>query len=101
MNENNGNQVSNNFGMTDKVKEELSNLAKQIKSGELNNDEFPFETIVVPKPVHVLPSGEYAKVFVPLPDAIKFVPFQTTDCPLVLNIVVPNPIHVVGETFVL
>ena len=40
MNENNGNQVSNNFGMTDKVKEELSNLAKQIKSGELNNDEF-------------------------------------------------------------
>lgn len=31
--------IEDNYGMTDQVKEELINLAKQIESGQLNNDE--------------------------------------------------------------
>ena len=51
--------------------------------------------IVVPRPVHVIPSGEVAIVFVPVPTATHKLPFHATANPLEVNTVFPLPVQVV------
>ena len=43
--------------------------------------------------VHIIPSYEYAIVFILLPTAIHFVLSHVIPNPIVLKIVVPNPVH--------
>ena len=45
--------------------------------------------ILSPEPVQVIPSAEYAIVFVPCPTATHLNPFQTTTYPAVVNILFP------------
>jgi hypothetical protein len=50
---------------------------------------------VSPNPVHVIPSGDLAILFVPSPTANQIEPFQTASLPDVENMVDPCPVHVV------
>ena len=58
----------------------------------LNDTLLPFtENIILPKPVQVMPSVEYAIVLVPEPTAVHLNPLQFTARPDNEKVVVPKP----------